>query len=118
MKAEVPMCARVRMKPGSHLAMLKWAQHINSHRAEACQTLVAEGVAIESVFLESTPDADFLIYYMRATSRELARNVVRDSTADIDAYHQAFKQQTWAEVSSLELLVDLQPGASDASQPG
>lgn len=74
--------------------MRAWAEYINAHKAEALQTLRAEGVTVESVFLDSTPDGDFLVYYMRASSLAKAYEIVKSSTAEINAYHQQFKTDT------------------------
>jgi len=78
-----------------------------AHRADALRSLEAEDVSIESVFLESTEQGDFLIYYMRAASHERAQQVAQASVREIDHYHRAFKRQTWASVEKLELLLDL-----------
>ena len=70
-------------------------------------TLAAEGVTIESVFLDSGQEGDFLIYYMRAASLGAARKAASESIAPIDAFHRDFKREVWMEVSRLELLLDL-----------
>jgi choline dehydrogenase-like flavoprotein len=106
MKDDV-VCARVRLQPGSVPRVRAWAAHLHAHRAEALRTLDAEGVAIESVFLESGPDGDSLVYYMRAADIEAAFAVAARSEAAIEQYHREFKQATWLEVTRLELLVDL-----------
>ncbi|MDQ0015250.1 hypothetical protein J2W23_003649 [Variovorax boronicumulans] len=106
--SEIPVCVRVRLKSDSLVRVREWASHIAGHRDEALRTLGAESVTVESVFLESTAQGDFLIYYMRSASHDKARRVAECSTEAIDAYHQAFKSETWAGVERLELLLDLQ----------
>jgi Family of unknown function (DUF6176) len=101
------VCARVRLHPGSLERVRAWARYIAEHREEALRTLAAEGVTIESVFLDSGTEGDFLVYYMRAASHEKAQQIATQSTEAIDRYHQAFKRETWAEVKRLEALVDL-----------
>ncbi|MFJ4289364.1 DUF6176 family protein [Cupriavidus sp. NPDC089707] len=107
MQQQIPICARIRLTPESLARVREWAAHISTHGAEALGTLRAEGVSIESVFLDTAPDGDYLVYYMRAASEEQAAEVARHSVAEIDRYHQQFKRDTWAEVRRLELLVDL-----------
>ena len=102
-----PVCVRVRLKTGVLSRVREWAAYLAAHRSEALQTLEAEGVSIESVFLDSTADGDFLIYYMRSASHEKAREVAARSTAAIDNFHKAFKREAWVDVRQLELLVDL-----------
>lgn len=101
------VCARVRLKPGSLPRVRAWAAHLNSHRGEALRTLDLEGVSLESVFLESGPDGDSLVYYLRAVDIEAAFEVARKSEAAIDRFHRQFKHDTWLDVNRLELLVDL-----------
>lgn len=101
------VCAKVWLKPGCEARVREWAQHVAEHRDEALQTLADEGVSIESVFFDAAPGAPCLIYYMRSTSIERAEAVAAKSVHAIDAYHQAFKQETWLKVERMELLLDL-----------
>jgi len=100
-------CIKIRLKPGCLERAREWAAEINRRSDEALATLRDEGVSIESVFLDTTGEGDFLIYYMRAIDFEHAKEVVSRSTHPIDAYHQQFKQDCWDERQHLELLVDL-----------
>ena len=104
---EEVVCARIQLQPGSLPRVREWAEHLRSHREEALQTLAAEGVSVESVFLDTGADGDFLVYYMRSASQEAAQAVAARSTAAIDAYHRAFKRETWTDVRRLDLLIDL-----------
>ncbi len=120
-KKEDVICAKVWLQPGSEARVREWASHINAHRTEALQTLQEEGVSIESVFYDPTPEGPCLIYYMRSASQEQAMAVAAQSAHAIDAYHQAFKRETWVKVKRLELLLDLvqdrTPGAALPSPP-
>jgi len=71
-------------------------------------TLRDEGVTVESVFLESTPEGDFLYYYMKAKSMKTAREVAERSAHSIDSYHAQFKADTWEERTPLELRVSFE----------
>ncbi|MDF3822677.1 DUF6176 family protein [Leptospira sp. 96542] len=102
------ICVKVRLKPNSLDRVRAWASEINARRAEALETLAKEGVWIESVFLDRSPEEDYLVYYMRSDSIEQARTAAIESTASIDAFHSKFKREIWIEVRKLELLVDLQ----------
>lgn len=104
----IPVCARIRLRPDSLPNVLAWAEYIDKHRDEALATLRAEGVALESVFLDSTADGDFLVYYMLCESLEKATQAAAKSASELDAYHHDFKREHWLEVRKLELLLDLQ----------
>ena len=114
MKTEAA-CAIVHLHPGSVGRVREWVAHITAHKNEALQTLAAEGVQIESVFLASSEQGDFLVYYMRSHSQEVAQSVAEKSLAAIDAYHRAFKRDCWARVERLEPLIDLQQAAPSPS---
>ena len=95
---------RVRLEPGSLPRVREWAAELNARRSEVLATLQDEGVRIESVFL----DGESLVYYLKADSLDRAREVYARSEHAIDAYHQRFKDETFAERSQLELLVDFE----------
>ena len=101
------VCAKVRLKPGMLPRVREWAAHMHQHAEAALATLVAEGVSVETVFLDSSADGDFLVYLMRADSVDQATRVAAGSVSEIDRYHRDFKREAWAEVRELELLVDL-----------
>lgn len=101
------VCVRIQLQPDSLPRVRAWAEHLRAHRDEALQTLAAEGVTVESVFLDSGAEGDFLVYYMRSGSQQRAQEVAARSVAAIDAYHRAFKRDTWAVVRPLDLLLDL-----------
>jgi hypothetical protein len=101
------ICVKIKLKPGSLKRVHAWAEEINRRKPEALTTLFAEGISIESAFLDISSDGDFLIYYMRAKNFEKAREIFRHSKHSIDAYHKQFRNDAWEEKKSLELLLDL-----------
>lgn len=99
-------CKLIRLKPGSLPLVREWARTMNERLKEVIATLHDENVVVESVFLLSRTDGDFLVYYMRARSLEQARRVVQTSRHEIDAVHKAFKKAAWAGFEDTELLLD------------
>jgi hypothetical protein len=95
---------RVRLVPGSLPRVREWAAELNARRDEVLATLRDEGVRIESVFLEG----ETLVYFLKADSVEEAREVYARSQHAIDAYHQRFKDETFADQTQLELLIDFE----------
>jgi hypothetical protein len=100
-------CVKIRLKQGCREHVRAWATEVNARSDEALATLRDEGVFIESAFLDSTGEGDFLIYYMRAKSFEHAHEISSKSLHPIDAYHKQFKEDCWAERRHLEALIDL-----------
>lgn len=99
-------CKLIKLKPGNLPIVREWAETMNERMKEVLATLHDESVAIESVFLLSREDGDYLVYYMRAHSMEQARTVVKTSKHDVDAIHQRFKREAWVGMEDTELLLD------------
>ena len=59
---------------------------------------------VESVFL----DGEELVYYLKAESVAHAQAVYARSQHAIDEYHRRFKDETFAEQRTLELLIDFE----------
>ena len=99
-------CIKVKLRDGSLSRVREWAAELNRRADEVLATLRDEGVVIESAFLDSTSEGDFLIYYMKAENLERAREVGRTSAHPIDEYHHQFQRETFESGKQLELLVD------------
>jgi hypothetical protein len=99
-------CSRIRLKPGSLPRVREWAAELTRRREEVMATLRDETARIESVFLESTSDGDFLVYYMRVDDADADRKAVERSTHAIDAYHRSLMREIVESRHALELLVD------------
>lgn len=102
------ICVKVKLKPGALEQVHEWAEELRSRADEVLATLRDEGVAVESVFLDSTHEGDFLVYFMKAQSLSAASEAAQRSSHPIDAYHAQFKAQTWESQSFLDLLVDFE----------
>src|SRR2546430_5225723 len=99
-------CVKVKLKAGSLEHVKEWAAEMNRRADEALATLEDEGVVVESAFLDSTDEGDYLIYYIKAESLERAREAARRSAHAIDEYHQQFQRDTFESGKQLELLID------------
>ena len=101
-------CVRIKLRPGSIERVREWAAEINRRHEEALETLRDEGVMVESAFLDSSEEGDFLVYYMKAADIRKAGETGKSSTHAIDEYHRQFKRDTFESGRKLELLVDLE----------
>lgn len=86
--------------------MREWVAELTRRRAEVLATLRDETARVESVFLDSGPQGDYLVYYMRVDDPDANRRAVQMSTHAIDEYHRAFMGAVVESRQSLELLVD------------
>jgi hypothetical protein len=101
------VCTRIKLKPGSVERVREWAAEINRRSDEALSTLRDEGVVVESAFLDSSDEGDFLVYYMKAKDMSRAREVARNSTHAIDKFHRGVMREICESGQGLELLLDL-----------
>lgn len=99
----------IKLKPNSMQNVDAWKTELNTRKAEAIDTLKAEGVFIESWFHVEIEGTDYLIAYMRAEDIAKAHKIGRESQFPIDAMHKAFKQN-WEKGYKATLLVDLENG--------
>lgn len=97
----------IRLKANTQAQVEAWQQEIQQRKAEAIQTLQAEGVTVESWFQFELNGDHYLLAYMRAKDIAHAQQVARNSSFEIDQVHRQFKQH-WEQVISAQLLVDLE----------
>jgi hypothetical protein len=96
----------MRLKPGSLSRAREWAAELTRRRDEVMATMRDETARIETAFLESNADGDFLVYYMRVDDTDANRKAVERSTHAIDAYHASMMQEIVESKQPLELLFD------------
>ena len=106
-------CARVRLRPGTTQRVLSFLTGLKDRPEEVQAALAREGVKLESLFLEKTAEADYVIFYMRAENLARATAVAQSSMHPFDVETRQFIQETWAEAYPLELIVDLERALQD-----
>lgn len=99
-------CYRIRLKPGSVPAIREWASRLQSEIVEVRKLLKAEGMMLESAFLEQSPQGDFLIYYVRSPDLKNARKISQASLHPIDIYHREVMKQITENAVELECVLD------------
>ena len=97
----------IKLKVNSMHNVEVWEKELNSRKADAIETLTAEGVSVESWFHVEIEGQDYLIAYMRAENIAKAQQIARESQFAIDQVHRQFKMN-WEKVVPAKLLVDLE----------
>ncbi|GAA5631441.1 hypothetical protein Acal02_02071 [Acinetobacter calcoaceticus] len=97
----------IKLKTNTQAEVEAWQQEIEKRKAEAIQTLQAEGVKVESWFQLELNGENYLLAYTRAKDIAQAQQVAKKSSFEIDKYHQQFKQH-WEQVIPTTLLIDLE----------
>jgi hypothetical protein len=99
-------CYRIKLKPGSRDTVLNWAEHLTKHAEEVRSLIQSEGIAIESAFLETIGDEDYLIYYLRGENLKRASEIARASTHPIDVFHREVMRSVSESGAPLRKLID------------
>lgn len=104
-------CVKIRLRTGSRDTVEAWQEKLNSRRNDVIETLKAEGVNLEAVFLDQQSDGDYLIYVMNSADFDRVSSVATHSKAEIDIFHRAFKKDCWEERLILRPLIDFEIGS-------
>lgn len=101
-------CYRIQLKPESVPTVREWSARLRSEIAEVRKLLKAEGMILESAFLEQGPQGDFLVYYIRSLDLKKTREVAQASQHPIDVYHREVMKKITASAAELECLLDVE----------
>ena len=77
----------IKLNPDSSKHIKKWKETIETRRSEAIQTLIDEGVLLESWFEIEVEGEPHLLWYMRKLPDAKFHEVYEKSTHEIDAFH-------------------------------
>ncbi len=97
----------IKLKSGSLGDVQEWKETLERRREEAVQTLVDQGVEIESWFQVEIDGDQYLIWYMRSEAIENAHSTYAKSTHDIDAFHARIMAQVTDKMIKTFPLIDL-----------
>lgn len=99
-----------RIRPDEVEAVRAWLRTVDGpRRAEAIESLAAEGVAHETALLLETSDGPIIVYAMETADLTHARAVADVSSRPIDAEHRAVMRRADAGPADVETLLDLRP---------
>lgn len=102
-------CIRIRLKSGMTGKFLAWAQQIPNRLDEAMLGMHEQGILAEHIFLERTPEGDFLVLYVKAENLDRMRDVFQYSRRKLDLEYKEIVDETWdrSAVMRLEKVMDL-----------
>jgi len=101
-------CIRIRLKSGMTDRFLEWAKKIPSRMDEVKVSKKEQGIIAEHIFLDRTPDGDFIIFYCRAEDMAKTKAVFQNSDRKIDLEMIEIIDLTWdrSHVSRLEPVME------------
>jgi Family of unknown function (DUF6176) len=101
-------CLRIRIQPGKTEQLFAFLKGLDDRPREVQEALAADGIIRESLFLDRTPQADYLILVVRAENLASANLAFLESGLQVDMETKRVISDTWAAVTPLELVVDLE----------
>jgi len=101
-------CLKIRFRRDKAEEAVRWVHSLKERQAEIKELLNAEGVRIESLFLERSGKDVYLYQYVRANSLEQAYEAFMKSQIPISEETRQFIDEMWEEGQSLELVADFE----------
>lgn len=105
--AEV-QCLKIKLNPSEVDPMIEFLRSLKNRTKQVQETLKAEGIILETLFLERTDGADYLIFYTRAVDLQQSAKAFQESEHPLDRELKPLIQRAWQDVRTLELIVDLE----------
>lgn len=102
------ICLKIKIREENLNDIRNWFATLNNRAEEVLQTLEAEGIIIESVFLDKQDTDYYLIYYIKAKNLAYAREVADKSNFPIDKFHRDCFKKFCNERYTLEPLANFQ----------
>lgn len=101
-------CLKIRFRRDKLEEAVRWVHSLKERRQEVIELLKAEGIQLESLFLERVGQDVYLYQYVRANSLEEAYEVFTNSQLPISVETRQFIDEMWEDGQSLELVVDFE----------
>ena len=102
-------CIRVLLKHGMTDKFVQWARQIPNRLDEVKASMSEQGVLEQSIFLDRSPNGDFIVIYWKVEDLAKARAAFQNSTRRVDLEMTEMIEATWdrSEVSRLESIIEL-----------
>ncbi|HEY9600367.1 MAG TPA: DUF6176 family protein [Allocoleopsis sp.] len=104
-------CLKIRFRRDKTEDAVRWVQSLKERQDEVAELLDAEGVRIESLFLERSGNDVYLYQYVRANSLEQAYEAFMRSQSQISIETREFMEGMWEDGQTLELVADFERSA-------
>lgn len=99
-----------RIRSGRRDRVVGWLREIDGpRRAEALESLAAEGVDHETAMIIDTSDGPIIVYAMQTDDLARSRTVADESPRPVDAEHRAVMRDADDGPAVAEIVLDLRP---------
>lgn len=97
---------KVKEKAVAYDQVREWANFLKTHSDQVLESMRAEGVTVETAFLDQQAGGLYLIYIFKAENIEKVFQVLNDSQREVDMYHKNTFLKLFGKPEKLEILVD------------
>ena len=101
-------CLKIRFRRDKLEEAVRWVHSLKERRQEVIKLLKAEGIQLESLFLERVGQDVYLYQYVRANSLEEAYEAFMKSQLPISVETRQFIDEMWEGGQNLELVADFE----------
>jgi L-rhamnose mutarotase len=101
-------CLKIKFRRDKAEEAVRWVHSLKERQEEVAELLDAEGIRVESLFLERSGQDVYLYQYVRANSLEQAYEAFMKSQISISEETRQFIDEMWEDGQSLELVVDFE----------
>lgn len=101
-------CLKIRFRRDKAEEAVRWLHSLKERHEEVAELLDAEGIRLESLFLERAGNDVYLYQYVRANSLEQAYEAFMKSPSRISEETRQFIDEMWEDGQSLELIADFE----------
>jgi hypothetical protein len=106
MKTLKTICVKIQLQFDKLEKTMEWANELNTRKEEVYETLRAEGIYLEYVFIDMKNEKEGeLIYFIKVEDIAKNKEAIDNSTFTIDIYHKAYKKEAWGEAKELKQLL-------------
>lgn len=101
-------CLKIRFRRDKAEEAVRWVHSLKERQQEVAELLDAEGVRVESLFLERSGKDVYLYQYVRANSLDQAYEAFMRSQSRLSQETRQFMDEAWEDGQSLELIADFE----------
>lgn len=98
---------KYKVRENQKVKVKDWVEYFNNNKTEIKDTLIQEGILIESAFIESVGNVEYIYYYVKAKNLKTAIEIFQSSDNPHDVYHKKFMSESLELVENLTSLIDI-----------
>ena len=88
-------CMKIRLKPGMTEVYLDFTKQVLNRKDELTASLKEQGIIAQHIFLERSPNGDFIFFYLKSEDLAKTRDTLYSSKRKIDLEMREMVDAAW-----------------------